>query len=107
MVESVLRKMRCTMRSSFEFSSAFTIEHKSFDGMIFHNRRSMHKIMRFRLYRCTTPTSMSDFETFFISTHTRFLSIMYFVHIIIIITSLNERQRRFIRDLRISYNLFF
>lgn len=43
MVESVLRKMRCTMRSSFEFSSAFTIEHKSFDGMIFHATRRCTK----------------------------------------------------------------
>lgn len=48
-------------------------------------------------------------ETFFISTHTRFLSIVYFVHIIIIILRYERHLDFYQGILRISYssNLFF
>lgn len=74
------------MSRCFEFSSAFTIEHRSFgnDFLSFTRHRMHKKRMRFRTYLYTIRVYIT-LGTFFISTHTRFLSIVYFVHIIIII----------------------
>lgn len=103
------------MSRCFEFLSAYTIEHRSFLGMIFfflfsHIECTKECVsLRTYLVYHTSIYIYITLETFFISTHTRFLSIVYFVHIIIIILRYERHLDFYQGILRISYssNLFF